>query len=203
MSIKVFIFGFPKSGKTTQLLKNLSEQGVNCSYIDLENGTKFLQKNYKDCKNLTFLNSSKEIKQTKMIVLDSVTKAQSLCDTVVAKNNDVQDISEIPYGKGTKLSSSMLVETLNKLDALCEVLIVVGHCSIQVLQKEKGAVSIKAIKLHTPTLDYIATEFDAIGYFENETVYFSKDKATKLGGCRFISESNIKINNFFEKLKEL
>jgi len=204
MAIKIFVFGFPKSGKTTHMLKNIAEHQFQCSYIDLEGGTKFLQKNYKDCKNLTFLQSSKEIKEkTQMIVLDSITKAQTLCDSVVAKNNDVQDISEIPYGKGTKLSSSMLVESLAKLDIAADIFIVVGHCSIQVLQKEKGAVSVKSIKLHTPTLDYVATEFDCIAYFENETVHFSKDKGTKIAGCRFLSETNVKINDFFKKVKEL
>jgi len=204
MAIKVFIFGFPKSGKTTNALKNIAEQGLSCSYIDLEQGTRFIKKNYSDCKNLTFLTSIKEVKEkTPLLVIDSITKAQALCDAIVAKNNEVHDIAEIAYGKGTKLSSSLLVETLNKADTLCDILFVVGHCSIQVLQKEKGAVSVKNIKLHTSTLDFVATEFDGIGFYENETVYFSKDKATKIAGCRFISENNLKLKEFFVKLKEL
>jgi len=187
MAIKVFLFGFPKSGKTTNVLKNIAEQGLRCNYIDLEQGTRFIKKNYSDCKSINFLTFIKEVKEkTELLVIDSITKAQALCDINVAKGHEVQDISEIAYGKGTKLSSSLLIETLNKADTLCDVLLVIGHCSIQVLQKEKGAVSVKNIKLHTDTLDFVATEFDAIGFYENEIVHFSKDKATKLGGCRFL-----------------
>lgn len=192
MTKKIFIFGYPKTGKSTAF-----SQIDGATYVDLDNGLNFIK-----TAEINKVQAISEVKPCDTVILDSITRLQYLSDRHICTKENVDSISDIAYGKGTKASSMLTIKTLEKIQTLSvKNMIVIGHCSLAHLSKDTGSKTVKQIKLHNDTMDYIASYFDCIAYFENQTVYFDKSKATRVGGCRFTDKQNMNINDFIALIK--
>ncbi len=155
----VFLYGEPKSGKTTTATKFprhlllAFEKGYNAipgaMAQPINSWAEFR-------KVLTQLKDPKVKEQFETIIIDTVDIAYSYCEKYVCANAPradgsfgVDSISDIPYGKGYSMVGQEFDESLRKIAQLDYGLVMISHGTDKVFKDETGAEYNKIV----PTLD--------------------------------------------------
>ncbi len=155
----VFLYGEPKSGKTTTATKFprhlllAFEKGYNAipgaMAQPINSWAEFR-------KVLTQLKDPKVKEQFETIIIDTVDIAYSYCEKYVCANAPradggfgVDNISDIPYGKGYTMVGQEFDESLRKIAQLDYGLVMISHATDKVFKDESGAEYNRIV----PTLD--------------------------------------------------
>ena len=155
----VFLYGEPKSGKTTTATKFprhlllAFEKGYNAipgaMAQPINSWAEFR-------KVLTQLKDPKVKEQFETIIIDTVDIAYGYCEKYICANAPrsdggfgVDSISDIPYGKGYSMVGQEFDESLRKIAQLDYGLVMISHGTDKVFKDETGAEYNKIV----PTLD--------------------------------------------------
>lgn len=195
----LLIYGLPKVGKTTllsQLPKSLIlayEPGVNA----LNNVNVVMMNSWLDQKTvLSQLKDPAVQEKFDFIGIDTADIAWDRCVEFICQQNDVQNLGDIPYGKGYDLAKREFAGMWREIALLGYGLCFVSHSTEKTFKNEKGGEYISlAPALPTRPYDIINKLVDIIGYIR--TVWDEKDqkRITKLflrGDERFIAGSRFK-----------
>ena len=153
-----YIYGPPKCGKTTlasQMPKPLLlafEKGYNAipgviaqditSWSEMRQVLRELKK--------------PEVKETfQTICIDTVDIAATLCDKYVCGQNDVDTISQIPYGQGWGLLKKEFEEVFRTITQLGYALFFISHAKDKVFKREDGTE-------YNQTIPSVATTYNSI-----------------------------------------
>lgn len=174
---KLVLYSPPKAGKTTAL--SYLENNL---IIDLEGGSDFLDALKVSINSIEELNElcvelKKQNKPYRYLTIDTVTKleemilplAKSLYNaTPMGKNFNGEDVRQLPNGAGYLYIRVAFDKVVERLDSLCERLILVGHIKDKFLERNGKEVSAKDIDLTGKLRSIVCANADAIGYLYKE-----------------------------------
>jgi hypothetical protein len=191
----MILYGKPKCGKTT-ILAGLD----NCLIIDTEDGTDYVEAMSVKVHNMTELRAvAKQISEAgkpyKYIAIDTATKLEEMClefaadlyrNTPMGKRWDGDDVRKLPNGAGYLFLREAFKKTVEGFRGLTEYLILTGHCSDKLINKDGKELSEMELDLTGKLKRIISAEADAIGY-----VYRKKNQTflNFKGGEDFIVEA--------------
>ena len=190
------LFSLPKSGKTTAVAAL-----DNCLIIDLEEGSDFVdamkidvvkqarQKNvlpidvlYDVITSIEKENKEKGDYVYKYIAVDTVT---ALEDIVLPLANKIykstpmgrtwigDDVTTLPSGAGYRYTRMALSKTLNRLEELCDTLIILGHVKDKMVEHRGKEITERGLDLTGKSSSMLCAHVDAVGYIyrdENKTI---------------------------------
>lgn len=180
------IYGKQKSGKTT-ILSQLED----CLIIDLERGSKFVDALKVECNSFEELISIKTaledkkkekngVNPYKIIALDTATALEDMVmpfaislykETSMGKNFKGDDLRKLPNGAGYLYMREAYKRVINGFLPVCDTLILVGHCSDRLINKDGKEISEMDLDLTGKLRRIISARADAVGY-----LYRSKNK---------------------------
>ena len=137
----VFIYGEPKSGKTTTACKFPKplllafEKGYNAI-----SGIKALPINkWSEFKNAVKQLKAEGIKQIfETIIVDTADIGYDLCEKYICQKNGVESIGDIPYGGGYGQVEKEFDETLRQIALLGYGLVIISHSTDKTFTDEEG-----------------------------------------------------------------
>ena len=137
----VFMYGTPKSGKTTMASKFPKalilgfEKGYNAipgvMAIPVNSWTEFR-------KYLIMLKDQETKDMYQTIVIDTADIAYDYCVQYICDNNDAESIGDLPYGKGYDLVAKEFDGCIRKILQLDYGLVLISHSTDRVEKDEKG-----------------------------------------------------------------
>lgn len=164
----MLIYSLPKIGKTTfvsQMPKTLLlefEPGANAlnnvyvQYIDKWTDFKMCLKQLKD---------PRLMEKFDIIGIDTGDWAYKLCEKYICSQNDIKEISELPFGKGYALCADEFANAFRELALLGYGICFVSHSTEKTFKDEKGNEYTKIVPaLPTRAYDIINKMVDIIGY---------------------------------------
>jgi hypothetical protein len=195
----LLVYGLPKTGKTT-LLSKLPHSLI----LAFEAGTNALNnayvqpiKKWTDAKAV-LRELKKEAVQEKFhfIGVDTADIAWGLCEKYICQQNQVQNLAEIPWGKGYALCKQEFEDYFRDIAQLGYGICFVSHSTEKTMKDEKGNDYISlAPALPSRPYDIVNKMVDIIGYIraikDNETGE-SKTYIFLRGDDRFIAGSRFK-----------
>lgn len=190
------IYSQPKRGKTT-ILSELDD----CLIIDLEDGAQFVdalkynvigEAKKENVPPIVILqNLIEAIKKAnkekggyvyKRIAIDTVTALEDIVlvlankmykDTPIGRNWVGTDVTTLPNGAGYRYTRLALSMVLNKIEELCDTLIIVGHVKDKLVEKEGKEMNERGLDLTGKMASIVCSKVDAIGYLyrkDNQTI---------------------------------
>jgi len=196
----MILYGKPKNGKST-ILSHLDD----CLIIDFEKGTKYLDAMSIECNSFEELKKIKGMLAKKKdelgkvpykyLALDTATAMEDMImpyaislykDTSMGKNYKGNDLRTLPNGSGYLYIREAFKKVVNGFKPLAECLILVGHCSDKLINKDGKDLTEMDFDLTGKLKRIISAQADAIGY-----VYRKKNQTivTFKGGDDFIVEA--------------
>lgn len=190
------IYSQPKRGKTT-ILSELD----NCLIIDLEDGAQFVDalkynvlgeartqgvapivilQNLIEA--ISLANKEKGGYVYQFIALDTVTALEDIVlvlankmyqDTPIGRNWVGNDVTTLPNGAGYRYTRMALSIVLNKIEGLCDTLIIAGHVKDKLVEMEGKEMQERGLDLTGKMASIVCSKVDAIGYLyrkDNQTV---------------------------------
>lgn len=178
----IILFGKPKSGKTT-ILAGLD----NCLIIDLEDGTDYIEALSVKANSMQELGDianaiTKANKPYKYIAIDTATRLEELClplaatlyrKTPMGRSWQGEDVRQLPNGAGYLYLREAFKSVINKFKDLAPHLILVGHCSDKLINKDGKELTEMDLDLTGKLKRIMSADADAIGYVyrkKNQTV---------------------------------
>ncbi len=194
----LLVYGLPKCGKTT-LLSKLPHSLI----LAFEAGTNALNnayvqpiKKWTDAKAV-LRELRKEPVQEKFhfIGVDTADIAWELCEKYICQQNQVQNLAEIPWGKGYALCKQEFADFFREIAQLGYGICFVSHSAEKTMKDEKGNDYISlAPALPSRPYDIINKMVDIIGYIravknaetgEQKTFVFLRGDDRFVAGSRF------------------
>lgn len=197
-SYVTYIFSYPKAGKTT-----LASQFPDPLIIATEKGYLTLPgvvaqdvASWADIKSVVRQLHDNEIKeQFKTIVIDTVDLAASMCEKYICNQNDVETLSQIPYGGGWTKVKKEWEDTFLKIRNEGYALVFISHSKDKTFTRKDGSTYNQVVASCPTTYNEILKGMsDIIGYIdivdgERELVLRSPDNSIDVG-CRFKNIAN-------------
>lgn len=172
---KMILYSPPKTGKTTAI-SHLPDVGM----VDLEDGTGGVTGNIFNIRDIikehdvsgwdALIMVYKELLENnpfKFLVFDTVDVLETFATEEVLRLNEVEFISDVPYGAGYKQLADKVLMLVNKFAELA-VVILIGHRKRTIIG-ETEAVQIKDLTLTGKLKDYVLSDMDAVAYAKRET----------------------------------
>lgn len=178
----MILFGKPKSGKTT-ILAGLDD----CLIIDLEDGTDYVEALSLKASNMKELGDIANAiegagKPYKYIAIDTATKLEEIClplaaalykKTPMGRSWQGEDVRTLPQGAGYLYLREAFKSVIAKFKALTEHLILVGHSSDKLINKDGKELTEMELDLTGKLKRIMSADADALGYVyrkKNETI---------------------------------
>tara|TARA_Y100000310_G_scaffold209263_1_gene209846 strand:- start:707 stop:1375 length:669 start_codon:yes stop_codon:yes gene_type:complete len=159
----LLLYGPPKVGKTT-VLSQLND----CLVIDTERGSHMLEGYFHGVDNkeklLEFYKDASEGHDYKVFALDTIDKIVEWTTKEVVAECQVDDIADLPYGKGYGMVRERTMNNIRKLQSLCPQTIIVGHRKTAAAVDNSTAVDPETLDLSGKLRNQIMAQSDAIGY---------------------------------------
>jgi DNA polymerase III delta prime subunit len=159
----LLLYGPPKVGKTT-VLSQLND----CLVIDTERGSHMLEGYFHGVDNkeklLEFYKDASEGHDYKVFALDTIDKIVEWTTKEVVSECQVDDIADLPYGKGYGMVRERTMNNIRKLQSLCPQTIIVGHRKTAAAVDNSTAVDPETLDLSGKLRNQIMAQSDAIGY---------------------------------------
>ena len=159
----LLLYGPPKVGKTT-VLSQLND----CLVIDTEEGSHMLEGYFHGVDNkeklLEFYKDASEGHDYKVFALDTIDKVVEWTTKEVVSECQVDDIADLPYGKGYGMVRERTMNNIRKLQSLCPQTIIVGHRKTAAAVDNSTAVDPETLDLSGKLRNQIMAQSDAIGY---------------------------------------
>ena len=159
----LLLYGPPKVGKTTML----SQLG-DCLVIDTEKGSHMLEGYFHgvDSKEelLQFYKEASESHDFSVFALDTIDKVVEWTTKEVVKECQVEDIADLPYGKGYGMVRERTMNNIRKLQSLCSKTIIVGHRKTAAAVDNSTAVEPESLDLSGKLKNMLMAQSDAVGY---------------------------------------
>jgi len=167
----LLLYGAPKVGKTTML-----SQLNDCLVIDTESGSHMLEGYFHGVNSkeelLEFYRDAKDGHEYKIFALDTIDKLVEWTAKDVCKETGVDDIADLPYGKGFGMVRERVMNNIKKLQSLCPKTIIVGHRKTAAAVDNSTAIEPESLDLSGKLKNQLMAQSDAIGYMfrgeENE-----------------------------------
>jgi hypothetical protein len=213
------IYSQPKRGKTT-ILSELE----NCLIIDLESGTEFVnalkynviaESKKRDVPPIVILqeliesiknaNKEKGGYVYKFIALDTVTALEDIVlilanqmyrESPIGRNWVGNDVTTLPNGAGYRYTRLALSMVINKIEELCDTLIIVGHVKDKLVEQEGKEMNERGLDLTGKMASIVCSQVDAIGYLyrkDNQTIInFSPTQSLTCGSrCEHLKDKEV------------
>ena len=159
----LLLYGAPKVGKTTMLSK-LND----CLVIDTESGSHMLEGYFQSVNSkeelLEFYKEATDGHEYKIFALDTIDKLVEWTSKDVIKEMGVDDIADLPYGKGFGMVRERVLNNIKKLQSLCSKTIIVGHRKTAAAVDNSTAVEPESLDLSGKLKNQLMAQSDAIGY---------------------------------------
>ena len=159
----LLLYGAPKVGKTTMLSK-LND----CLVIDTESGSHMLEGYFQSVNSkeelLEFYKEATDGHEYKIFALDTIDKLVEWTSKDVIKEMGVEDIADLPYGKGFGMVRERVLNNIKKLQSLCPKTIIVGHRKTAAAVDNSTAVEPESLDLSGKLKNQLMAQSDAIGY---------------------------------------
>lgn len=190
------IYSQPKRGKTT-ILSELDD----CLIIDLEQGTEFVdavkynvitEAKKRGVPPIVILQELIEaIKKANkekggyvynFIAIDTVTALEDVVlllanqmykESPIGRNWAGNDVTTLPNGAGYRYTRLALSMVINKIEELCDTLIIVGHVKDKLVEQEGKEMNERGLDLTGKMASIVCSKVDAIGYLyrkDNQTI---------------------------------
>ena len=181
----LLLYGAPKVGKTTVLSKL-----ADCLVIDTEQGSHMLEGYFHGVNSkedlLQFYKDASEKHTYKYFALDTIDKIVEWTVKDVKRECCVDDIADLPYGKGFGMVRDRTMNNIKKLLTLCPNVIIVGHRKTATAVDNSTAVEPESLDLSGKLKNQLMALCDAVGYMfrddeDNLTVSFKSAKAIEAG----------------------
>lgn len=195
----LLVYGLPKVGKTT-LLSKLPHSLI----LAFEAGTNALNnayvqpiKKWTDAKSV-LRELRKEAVQEKFhfIGIDTADIAWSLCEKYICQQNQVQNLGDIPWGKGYALCKQEFEDYFREIAQLGYGICFVSHSAEKTMKDEKGNdYTSLAPALPSRPYDIVNKMVDIIGYIRAVKNYDTGETKTYIflrGDDRFVAGSRFK-----------
>jgi len=213
------IFSQPKMGKTT-VVSALENNLI----IDLESGSEFVDalkydviKESAKAEVLPIVTLTRLINKIaeenkkingyvyKYITIDTVTALEDIVlplankmyrETPQGRNWVGDDVTTLANGAGYRWTRLALSKTLNKLEDLCDTLIILGHVKDKLVEVDGEEMNERGLDLAGKMSAILCSKVDAIGYLyrdENDTIINFKPSEALLCGSRSEHLKNKKI----------
>ncbi len=105
--------------------------------------------------------------------------------TPMGKSWDGTDVSELPQGAGYGYWRKALIMVLNKLEGLCETLILTGHIKDKLIETQGKEMNVRGLDLTGKSASIICAHVDAVAYLyrnENKNILnFKPSEALTVG----------------------
>lgn len=136
-----YVFGAPKTGKTT-----LASQAPDCLLLACERGYNAIPGIIaQDITSWAEMRQVfKELKKPevqarfKTVIVDTIDLAAKYCTKYICNQNEVQELGDLPYGKGYNLMRSEFEDIFNSLAQLGYAIIFISHAQESVFTRENG-----------------------------------------------------------------
>ena len=159
----LLLYGAPKVGKTTML-----SQLQDCLVIDTEQGSHMLEGYFQDVNSkeelISFYKEASSGHEYKYFALDTIDKLVEWTSKDVCRECSVEDIADLPYGKGYGMVRERVMNNIRKLGSLCEHIIIIGHRKIAAAVDNSTAVDPESLDLSGKLKNQLMAQSDAIGY---------------------------------------
>ena len=159
----LLLYGPPKVGKTTML----SQLG-DCLVIDTEKGSHMLEGYFHGVDNkeelMEFYKEASDSHGYNVFALDTIDKVVEWTTKEVVAECQVDDIADLPYGKGYGMVRERTMNNIRKLQSLCPKTIIVGHRKTAAAVDNSTAVDPETLDLSGKLRNQIMAQSDAIGY---------------------------------------
>jgi len=202
---RMFIFGPPKTGKTTAVAM-LDD----CLLIDLERGSDFVDSMRVQANNLTELREVlKEVNKAgnpyKYAAIDTTTKLEEMVlplaaelyrDTQMGKDWDGDNVLTLAKGAGYLYLRRAFMKVMEAIDKAFPRVIYLGHLKDSSLSKEGKEVAVRDIALTGQLKNMVCASTDAIAYIfrkDNEAILSFESEETVISGARPIHLRNKQI----------
>ena len=195
----MLFYGLPKVGKTT-LLSKFPKSLI----LEFETGTNALNNAYvqpiqkwTDAKSVLRELRKDEVKEKFYTVcIDTADVAWSLCEKYICQQNQVQNLGDIPWGKGYALCKQEYEDFFREIAMLGYGVIFTSHSAEKNMKDEKGNDYISlAPALPQRPYDIVNKMVDIIGYIRAIKNYDTGEQKTFLflrGDDRFVAGSRFK-----------
>ena len=168
-----YIYGAAKIGKTT-----LAAQAPNCLLLAAERGYNALNgvipqdiTSWSEMKKVYRELKKPEVQERfKVLVVDTIDLFAKYCTKYICASNGVEDLSELPYGRGYALMRAEFEDVFNGLAQLGYAIIFIGHDEISTVTEPDG----REYNVIVPALSpakvraIIANMADLYGYAHSE-----------------------------------
>ena len=159
----LLLYGPPKVGKTT-VLSQLND----CLVIDTEEGSHMLEGYFHGVDNkeelMEFYKEASDNHGYNVFALDTIDKVVEWTTKEVVAECQVDDIADLPYGKGYGMVRERTMNNIKKLQSLCSKTIIVGHRKTAAAVDNSTAVEPESLDLSGKLKNQIMAQSDAIGY---------------------------------------
>ena len=153
-----YIFGEGGTGKTT-----LAAQLEKPLLLAFEPGYKALPgvraidvTSWADFKSVVRQLKNPKAKETfKSISIDTIDIAADLCEKYICSNNDVERLSDIPWGNGFKLMKKEFEESFRTIAQLGYAVFFISHAKDKTIKREDGTEYTRVIPSLTPSYNEI------------------------------------------------
>lgn len=195
----MLVYGEPKTGKTT-LLSKLPHSLI----LAFEPGTNALNNimvapitKWTEFKGiLKQLRSPAAQERYDFIGIDTADIAYEMCEKYVCIQNNVENIGDIPYGKGYAICKREFSDAFREMAQLGYGICFVSHSAEKQFKNEKGEDYTRIVPaLPTRPYDVVNKMVDIIGYIRNIKNYDTGESKTFLffrGDDRFLAGSRFK-----------
>lgn len=195
----LLVYGLPKVGKTT-LLSKLPHSLI----LAFEAGTNALNnayvqpiKKWTDAKSvLRELRKDEVQEKFHFIGVDTADIAWNLCEKYICQQNQVQNLGDIPWGKGYALCKQEFEDYFREIAQLGYGICFVSHSTEKTMKDEKGNdYTSLAPALPSRPYDIINKMVDIIGYIRAVKNYDTGETKTFIflrGDDRFVAGSRFK-----------
>ena len=179
----ICVYGQPKIGKTT-----FASQSPNPLFVDIEDGLgtieasaiKFTETDIKSKNGLAKVFESMQAFRDqehdfKTLVIDSIDWLEDLINTQVCVDNEVDDISQIPYGGGAIKAKEYWIEWINLVKQIRDkknaIVILICHYQVRPFNDPRGDTYDRyELKLGKHASGLIQEFCDAIGFAAQDVV---------------------------------
>jgi hypothetical protein len=195
----MLFYGLPKTGKTTLLTKFPKSL-----ILEFETGTNALNNAYvqpiqkwTDAKAvLRELRKPDVQEKFYTICIDTADVAWTLCEKFICQQNDVQNLGDIPWGKGYALCKQEYEDYFREIAMLGYGVIFTSHSTEKTMKDEKGNDYVSlAPALQQRPYDIVNKMVDIIGYIRAIKNYDTGEQKTFLflrGDDRFVAGARFK-----------
>lgn len=164
-----YIFGGPKVGKTY-----LASQAKNCLLVATERGYNAIPGIYPqdvtswgEMRQVYRELKKPEVKEKfDVVIIDTVDLAAKYCTKYICSKNEIQELSDLPYGKGYQLMRDEFEEVFNSLAQMGYSIIFISHAQDAIFTRPDGTEYTRIIpSLSPPKVNAIIENMaDIYGY---------------------------------------